>query len=115
MIQNMQYRQPTYQNYNRSNNQYKKPAETEKKDSSSGAGSTNLGGQHYDESQLQQQLAFIRKLQQEASGGNPDDKPKEVQVQELHGKLQQLVTTLVDKINKKHESLMLSQQQLKVY
>ena len=48
------------------------------------------------------------KLQQDTVGGNPDEKPKEVQVQELHGKLQQLVTTLVDKINKKHESLMLS-------
>ena len=47
-------------------------------------------------------------MKSEQEGGNPDEKPKEVQVQELHGKLQQLVTTLVDKINKKHESLMLS-------
>ena len=81
MIQNMQYRQPTYQNYNnnRQNFNKQKPAE-EKKDSNSGAGSTNLsaGGTQYDEAQLQQQLTFIKKLQDECKGGNPDEKPKEV-------------------------------------
>jgi hypothetical protein len=48
------------------------------------------------------------KLKQDQEGGNPNDKSKEVHVAELHGRLQLLVNGLVDKINKKHESLMLS-------
>ena len=60
------------------------------------------------------QLEFIKKLEADRFGLHPD-KPIQQEVQDKHAKLQVLVQNLVDKIQKKHESLMLSTQQLKVY
>ena len=59
------------------------------------------------------QLEFIKKLEADRFG--LADKPIQQEVQDKHAKLQVLVQNLVDKIQKKHESLMLSTQQLKVY
>jgi len=42
-------------------------------------------------------------------------KSKEMHIQDSQEKLKILVSTLVDKIQKKHESLILNQQQLAVY
>lgn len=49
---------------------------------------------------------------------NPTDmmtENKDAYVQALHARLKQLLDCLVEKIQKKHDSLMLSQQQLTVY
>ena len=54
------------------------------------------------------QLEFIKKLEADRFG--LADKPIGQEVQDKHAKLQVLVQNLVDKIQKKHESLMLSTQ-----
>lgn len=80
--------------------------------SSSTQGTAN---EAYDQQQLQDRLELILKLKKDKEGGDPANKSKEQQIQDAHQKLQTLVANLVDKIQKKHESLMLSQQQLTVY
>lgn len=54
-------------------------------------------------------------MKKDKEGGDLASKSKDQQIQDAHQKLQALVANLVDKIQKKHESLMLSQQQLTVY
>ena len=59
----------------------------------------------YDEAQILQQQEYILKINEVKKPMN-----KEEEILELKDKLQLLVTNLVGKIQKKHESLMLSQQ-----
>ena len=51
---------------------------------------------------------MILQLKQNKEGGDPALKTKEQQIHDAQEKLKGLVATLVDKIQKKHESLILN-------
>jgi hypothetical protein len=110
MIQNMQYRQPHYGGgqYRQNQNKQNQKEDDKKRDNQSTAGNTSITNQTFDDTQLQSQLSMILSMKQEQEGGDPNAKTKEQHVAELHTKLQGLVNNLVDKINKKHEYLMIS-------